>query len=192
MAIQWSDNCYRHADFHAGGKIVNTARPGNTSCRAPGVVQGVLLHELAMEHAAEACGLAPEELREKNLYAPGDHAPDSVRICERSFDPCSRTPPSIGGKAACWSAAAPAAGSHRLEATVAGREAETVVGRVGSSARDDGSGGASHGVSQLREKSRPRPAPGRPPGVAVLEAAAACCWRGLPLARPPGVAVRGS
>ena len=86
MATQWSDNCYRHADFKAGGKIVLTQRPGNTSCRAPGVIQGILLHELALEHAAEACGMPAEELREKNLYAVGDKAPMGVVIGEGGFN----------------------------------------------------------------------------------------------------------
>ena len=35
--------------------------------------------------------------------ASGDHAPDSVRICESSFDPCSRTPPSDGSRFRCTS-----------------------------------------------------------------------------------------
>ena len=86
MATQWSDNCYRHADFKAGGKIVLTTRPGNTSCRAPGVIQGILLHELALEHAAEACSMPAEELREKNLYAVGDKAPMGVVIGEGGYN----------------------------------------------------------------------------------------------------------
>ena len=45
----WSDNAYRHRDFACTGRIVRTPVVGNTSCRAPGVIQSVALHEMAIE-----------------------------------------------------------------------------------------------------------------------------------------------
>jgi xanthine dehydrogenase/oxidase len=86
MATQWADNCYRSDDFAAGGSISLTPKPGNTSCRAPGVIQSVLLHEIAMEHAAEACGMSAEDLREVNFYQVGDKAPFGVVIGEGGFN----------------------------------------------------------------------------------------------------------
>jgi len=37
MAINWSDNCYLHADFACSGSISYSATVGNTACRAPGM-----------------------------------------------------------------------------------------------------------------------------------------------------------
>ena len=38
MAIHWSDNSYRHADFSCAGRILRSSTVGATACRAPGVV----------------------------------------------------------------------------------------------------------------------------------------------------------
>jgi len=46
MGVSWSDSAYRAADFAAHGSFSNTATPGNTACRAPGVVQSIPLHEV--------------------------------------------------------------------------------------------------------------------------------------------------
>jgi len=75
MALQWSDNCYRHDDFSAKGRISNSNRLGNTSCRAPGVLASVPLHEYAIQLTAEAIGMPPEKIREINMYKLGDTTP---------------------------------------------------------------------------------------------------------------------
>jgi len=78
MALQWSDNCYRHADFAASGTIYNSGRAGNTSCRAPGVIASVPFHEDAIEQTAEALNLPAEQVREANMYRVGDVTP---KVC---------------------------------------------------------------------------------------------------------------
>ena len=59
---------------------------GSTACRAPGVVQTIPLHELAMEAAAEAVGLPADAVREANLYATGDAALCGVTVGENGFN----------------------------------------------------------------------------------------------------------
>ncbi len=46
MGVMWSDNAYMAADFSVHGSFHNGPRPGNTACRAPGVVQTIPLHEV--------------------------------------------------------------------------------------------------------------------------------------------------
>jgi len=75
MALQWSDNCYRHHDFSAAASIVNTPLPGNTSVRAPGVIASVPCHESLIEGVAEAIGVPGDTLREVNMYVNGDTTP---------------------------------------------------------------------------------------------------------------------
>ena len=75
MALAWSDNCYRHTDFSAKGAITLSARPGNTSTRAPGVLVSVPLHEVVMEAVSERLGLPVDAVREANMYAVGDVTP---------------------------------------------------------------------------------------------------------------------
>jgi len=75
MAIQWSDNCYHHDDFACSGGITSTPRPGNTACRAPGVLVSIPLHEAVLEAVAEKLGKHAEEVREINLYKAGQRTP---------------------------------------------------------------------------------------------------------------------
>ena len=49
MAINWSDNCYHTEDFECTGLVHTSARVGVTSCRAPGVIQSVALHEYSRQ-----------------------------------------------------------------------------------------------------------------------------------------------
>ena len=52
MAIQFSDNCYYTRDFACTGSIFHSSRVGNTSVRAPGVIQSVALRDFVFEVAA--------------------------------------------------------------------------------------------------------------------------------------------
>ena len=54
MALQWSDNCYRHEDFSATATISHAALPGNTAVRAPGVIASVPCHEAVIEAVTAA------------------------------------------------------------------------------------------------------------------------------------------
>ena len=86
MAIKWSDCCYYHKTFKATGSINASAKVGNQSCRAPGVIQSSCLHEFAMDACAEAIGIGKEEIREKNMYTLGQQTPFGVTLGANGFD----------------------------------------------------------------------------------------------------------
>jgi len=86
MGVCWADNAYRADDFAVHGSFYNSGVVGSTACRAPGVVQTIPLHELAMEAAAEAVGLPADAVREANLYATGDAALCGVTVGENGFN----------------------------------------------------------------------------------------------------------
>jgi xanthine dehydrogenase molybdopterin-binding subunit B len=86
MGVAWSDNAYSAPDFAVHGSFAHSASPGSTACRAPGVVQSIPLHEIAMEAAAEAAGLSPDKVRELNMYKLGDKALGGVVVGSRGYD----------------------------------------------------------------------------------------------------------
>ena len=75
MALGWSDNCYRHADFAAKGSIALSHKVGNTSVRAPGVIASIPLHECVLEAVASQLRLPADAVREANMYVAGDVTP---------------------------------------------------------------------------------------------------------------------
>ncbi|MEN3371334.1 MAG: hypothetical protein V7609_3477 [Verrucomicrobiota bacterium] len=70
-----TDNAYRIANFQSQIDVCRTNTAPNTAMRAFGDVQGKNMVENAIDDAAVAIGMRPEDLREKNLYDQGDVTP---------------------------------------------------------------------------------------------------------------------
>ena len=70
-----TDNAYRIANFESQIDVCRTNTAPSTAMRSFGDVQGTNIVENAIDDAAVALGLLPEELREKNLYDRGDVTP---------------------------------------------------------------------------------------------------------------------
>ena len=70
-----TDNAYRIANFASQIDVCRTNTAPNTAMRAFGDVQGKNIVENAIDDAAIAVGMLPEEVREKNMYDRGDVTP---------------------------------------------------------------------------------------------------------------------
>jgi xanthine dehydrogenase/oxidase len=70
-----TDNAYRVANFESQIDICRTNTAPSTAFRAFGDVQGKNIIENAIDDAAYAIDMLPEDLREKNLYERGDVTP---------------------------------------------------------------------------------------------------------------------
>lgn len=70
-----TDNAYRVANFQSQIDVCRTNTAPSTAMRAFGDVQGKNMVENAIDDAAVAVGMRPEDLREKNLYERGDVTP---------------------------------------------------------------------------------------------------------------------
>ncbi len=70
-----TDNAYRVANFQSQIDVCRTNTAPSTAMRAFGDVQGKNMVENAIDDAAVAIGMRPEDLREKNLYDRGDATP---------------------------------------------------------------------------------------------------------------------
>ena len=70
-----TDNAYRIANFESRIDVCRTNTAPSTAMRSFGDVQGTNIVENAIDDAAVALGMLPEELREKNLYDRGDVTP---------------------------------------------------------------------------------------------------------------------
>jgi xanthine dehydrogenase/oxidase len=70
-----TDNAYRIANFESQIDVCRTNTAPSTAMRAFGDVQGKNILENAIDDAATALGMRPEDLREKNLYDRGDVTP---------------------------------------------------------------------------------------------------------------------
>lgn len=70
-----TDNAYRVANFQSQIDVCRTNTAPGTAMRAFGDVQGKNMVENAIDDAAVAIGMRPEDLREKNLYDQGDVTP---------------------------------------------------------------------------------------------------------------------
>jgi xanthine dehydrogenase/oxidase len=70
-----TDNAYRIANFQSQIDVCRTNTAPSTAFRAFGDVQGKNIVENALDDAAFALGMLPEDLREKNLYDRGDVTP---------------------------------------------------------------------------------------------------------------------
>lgn len=70
-----TDNAYRVANFQSQIDVCRTNTAPSTAFRSFGDVQGKNVVENAIDDAAFALGMLPEDLREKNLYDRGDVTP---------------------------------------------------------------------------------------------------------------------
>lgn len=70
-----TDNAYNIANFQSQLDVCRTNTAPNTAMRAFGDVQGKNILENALDDAAVALSMRPEDLREKNLYDRGDVTP---------------------------------------------------------------------------------------------------------------------
>ncbi|MGC3777849.1 molybdopterin cofactor-binding domain-containing protein, partial [Escherichia coli] len=70
------------------GRIAKTHKTSQTAFRGFGGPQGMLIIEDILGRCAPLLGLAPDELRRRNLYRPGDVTPygQPVRHAERLGD----------------------------------------------------------------------------------------------------------
>lgn len=79
------DNAYWIPNVEVQGRIARTHKTSQTAFRGFGGPQGMLLVEDILGRCAPRLGLAPEELRRRNLYQPGQRTPygQEVRHAER-------------------------------------------------------------------------------------------------------------
>ena len=79
------DNAYWIPDIEVHGRIAKTNKTSQTAFRGFGGPQGMLVIEDILGRTAPLLGLAPEELRRRNLYVPGQTTPygQPVRHAER-------------------------------------------------------------------------------------------------------------
>lgn len=79
------DNAYWIPDIEVHGRIAKTNKTSQTAFRGFGGPQGMLVIEDILGRTAPMLGLAPEELRRRNLYVPGQTTPygQPVRHAER-------------------------------------------------------------------------------------------------------------
>jgi xanthine dehydrogenase/oxidase len=70
-----TDNAYRIANFQSQIDVCRTNTAPSTAFRSFGDIQGKNIVENAIDDAAFAAGMLPEEVREKNLYERGDVTP---------------------------------------------------------------------------------------------------------------------
>jgi xanthine dehydrogenase/oxidase len=70
-----ADNAYLIPNYCTDGEVCVTNTISNTSFRSLEAVSGIIIQEDALEAAAHAIGVLPEEVRERNLYRIGDFTP---------------------------------------------------------------------------------------------------------------------
>jgi xanthine dehydrogenase/oxidase len=69
------DSAYMVPNYQTSGDVCRTNKTSNGAMRSMGLVQGLLVQEDAIEKAAHAIGMPPEEVRGKNLYRQGELTP---------------------------------------------------------------------------------------------------------------------
>lgn len=69
------DSAYFIPNYFTSGDVCQTNTASNTAFRTMGLIQGVLMQEEAIEAAAHAVGMLPEDVRAKNLYQKGQATP---------------------------------------------------------------------------------------------------------------------
>jgi xanthine dehydrogenase large subunit len=79
------DNAYWIPDVEVHGRVAKTNRASNTAFRGFGGPQGMIVIEDILGRCAPRLGVAPDELRRRNFYAPGQATPygQPVRHAER-------------------------------------------------------------------------------------------------------------
>ncbi|KAM6175534.1 aldehyde oxidase 1 [Erethizon dorsatum] len=84
------ENAYKLPSLRCRGRVCRTNLPSNTALRGFGFPQTGLITESCITAVAAKCGLAPEEVREVNMYQGTDHTPYGQEI-------------NTEGLARCWS-----------------------------------------------------------------------------------------
>ena len=79
-ALLGADNSYNVDNFQAQGHVCKLNVTSNGAMRSYGSVQAGLITEEALEAAAHAIGMLPEDVREKNLYSMGDQTPFGQKL----------------------------------------------------------------------------------------------------------------
>ena len=69
------DTAYEVPNYETSSDVTRTNKASNTAFRSMGLVQAMLAQEDAVEAAAYAIGMLPEDVRGKNLYRIGDTTP---------------------------------------------------------------------------------------------------------------------
>ena len=77
------DSAYNVPNWRTEGHVARTNLATSTAFRSMGLIQGVIIFEDAIAAAAHALGMRAEELREANLYKPGDETVvgTKLKIC---------------------------------------------------------------------------------------------------------------
>src|ERR1700753_3058035 len=101
------DNAYWIPDIEVHGREARTNRPSNTAFRGFGGPQGMIVIEDILGRCAPQLGVAPDDLRRRNFYSPGQATPygQPVGHAERLE--------------AIWSTLADRSDFHRRQAAVA-------------------------------------------------------------------------
>ncbi|KAL5114756.1 hypothetical protein ACEQ8H_007373 [Pleosporales sp. CAS-2024a] len=74
------DNSYQCPNVYLRGHVCRTNTHSNTAYRGFGAPQGMYFSETIMYNIAEGLGMDVDELRQRNLYMPGDHTPFFQKI----------------------------------------------------------------------------------------------------------------
>ncbi len=69
------DSAYFVPNWQTSSDVCKTNKASNTAFRSMGLVQGLIAQEEALEAAAHAIGMLPEDVRAKNLYQSGQATP---------------------------------------------------------------------------------------------------------------------
>ncbi|KAF2187174.1 hypothetical protein K469DRAFT_705737 [Zopfia rhizophila CBS 207.26] len=76
------DNCYEIPNVYLRGHVCRTNIHSNTAYRGFGAPQGMYFSETMMYNIAEGLGIDIDELRQRNLYKPGNWTPFFQKIDE--------------------------------------------------------------------------------------------------------------
>ena len=75
-----SDTAYAVANYRSEGEVCQTNTTSNTAFRAFGLIQSMIAYEDAIDCAAFAIGMSPEDVRDRNLYELNDLTPYGQRL----------------------------------------------------------------------------------------------------------------
>jgi len=88
------DNVYYIPNVRAFGRVCKTNQPSHTAFRGFGGPQGLMIAEGVIDHVARHLGMAPESLREINLYGEGQktHFGQVLDNCtiQRAWNECKK------------------------------------------------------------------------------------------------------
>jgi xanthine dehydrogenase/oxidase len=81
------DTAYNIPNYRSSSDVCRTNKASNTAFRSMGLIQAMLVQEDAVEQAAHAIGMLPEDVRGKNLYQLGNQTPfgQVLDYCSMSY-----------------------------------------------------------------------------------------------------------